>query len=76
VSIRLALVPAAVPIVAFVAGLSFANRIEPRVAGLPFLLFWILAWVVATPAFLGLAYLLDRRADRSVPQPGNEEPGR
>ena len=44
---RLALVPALTPAVALVAGL-------------PFLLAWILGWVLVTPAFLGLAYLLDR----------------
>jgi hypothetical protein len=48
------------PIVAIVAGLPFANRIEPILLGLPFLLFWIAGWVLLTPAFLGLAYLLRR----------------
>jgi len=46
--------------VALVAGLPFVNRLEPIVFGLPFLLAWILGWVLVTPAFLGLAYLLDR----------------
>ncbi len=40
------------------AGLPFANRLEPVVLGLPFLLFWILGWVLLTPVFLGVAYLL------------------
>jgi Protein of unknown function (DUF3311) len=57
---RLALVPALTPAVALVAGLPFVNRLEPIVFGLPFLLAWILGWVLVTPAFLGLAYLLDR----------------
>lgn len=26
----------------------FANRIEPRILGLPFLLAWIVAWVLLT----------------------------
>lgn len=51
------------PIVAIVAGLPFANRLEPRVAGLPFLLAWIAGWVLLTPLFLGAAYLLRRSDD-------------
>jgi hypothetical protein len=57
----LALVPAAIPVVALVGGLPFANRLEPRLFGMPFLLTWILAWVALTPAFLGVAYLIHRR---------------
>jgi hypothetical protein len=43
---------AAVPIAALTVAVPFVNRIEPRVLGLPFLLFWLTAWVVLTPAFL------------------------
>ena len=39
-----------IPPLALLAGLRFANRVEPYVLGLPFLLFWIVAWVVATSA--------------------------
>ncbi len=58
---RLALLPAAVPILALVLGLPYANRLEPVIAGLPFLLFWMLGWVLLTPAFLALAYVLVHR---------------
>jgi len=63
-----ALVLALIPAAALVAGLPFVNRLEPVVLGLPFLLFWIVGWVVLTPAFLAVAYLLaeagrDSRAD-------------
>lgn len=57
----LALLPAA----GMLGGLPFANRVEPYVAGLPFLLFWIVAWVLGTSAIMGLIYLLDRRRDRA-----------
>jgi hypothetical protein len=40
-------------------GIPFANRTEPYVLGLPFLLFWILAWVVSTSALMGVVYALD-----------------
>ena len=52
---------AAVPILALVGGLPLVNRAEPLVFGLPLLLFWMLAWVMATPAFLGLAYALQMK---------------
>jgi hypothetical protein len=64
---RLALATAFIPALALVAGLPFVNRLEPVMLGLPFLLFWILAWVVATPVFLAVAYLLtDRTPGRST----------
>jgi hypothetical protein len=52
---------ALVPPLALLAGLRFANRVEPYVFGLPFLLFWIVAWVVATSATMWLIWVLDRR---------------
>ena len=58
---RLPLVIAFIPALALVAGLPFVNRLEPVVLGLPFLLFWILGWVLATPLFLAAAYLVAAR---------------
>jgi hypothetical protein len=58
---RLSLTVAFVPALALVAGLPFVNRLEPVVLGLPFLLSWILGWVLATPLFLAAAYLLAGR---------------
>ena len=58
---RLPLAVAFVPALAIVAGLPFVNRLEPVVLGLPFLLAWILGWVLATPLFLAAAYLLAGR---------------
>ena len=63
ISRRLAVLVAAIPMTALLAGLTWANRLEPRVLGLPFLLSWIVGWVSATPLFLGAAYLLTREAD-------------
>ncbi len=53
-SLLIALTPAC----ALVGGLPFVNRLEPRVFGLPFLMSWIVGWVVLTPVFLYLAYLV------------------
>ena len=36
---------AAVPVAMLTVGIPFANRVEPRVLGLPFLLAWIIAWI-------------------------------
>jgi len=61
---RHALIPAAIPVLALTVGLPFVNRVHPVILGLPLLLFWTVAWVAATPGFLWLAYLIQRRAGR------------
>jgi hypothetical protein len=50
---------AALPFVGILGGIPFANRVEPYVLGLPFILFWILMWVVLTSIIMGVVYLLD-----------------
>lgn len=52
---------AAIPICALTFAVPFVNRIEPRVLGLPFVLFWIVAWVALTPAFLWTLGRVERR---------------
>jgi len=72
--LRHALVPASIPVLALIVALPFVNRVEPVVLGLPFLLFWILGWVLATPVLLGVAYLIARRADEGdAGGPGRDE---
>lgn len=39
------------------------NQVEPYVAGLPFVLFWAVLWVVLTSGFLLLSNLLDPAND-------------
>jgi hypothetical protein len=58
-----ALACGAVPFLALVAALPFINRLRPTVLGLPFVLFWILAWVALTPVFLFLADRFLRKGD-------------
>jgi hypothetical protein len=41
--------------------IPLANRMEPAFAGAPFLLVWIVAWVIVTPFFLSAAYRLQQR---------------
>ena len=52
---------ALVPVLALTLGIPFANRLEPRVCGLPFLLAWIVGWILLTPVFMTAVYRLDRR---------------
>ncbi len=60
---RLALLLGAIPFITLVFALPLVNRIHPTVLGLPFLLFWILLWVMLTPLILFLAYRVERRFD-------------
>ena len=52
---------AATPIAALSVAVPFVNRVEPRILGLPFVLAWIVAWVLATPAFLWTIGRIERR---------------
>jgi hypothetical protein len=65
-AMKRALICGAVPVLALVAALPFVNRLRPVVFGLPFGLFWILAWVGLTPVFLFLAdrFLRKERNDK------------
>ncbi len=61
---------AALPFVGILGGAGFANRTEPFVLGLPFLMAWIVAWVVASSAIMAVVYALDP-VNRG-PQPTDE----
>jgi hypothetical protein len=47
-----AIVLAAIPFFALILGPFIANRLEPRIFGLPFLLAYCVFWVLLTPVFL------------------------
>ncbi len=47
------------PFLGFFVGIFFANRVEPYVLGLPFIMFWIAMWVVLTSVIMGIIYTLD-----------------
>lgn len=57
---------AALPFLGILVGITFANRVEPFVLGLPFILFWIVMWVVLTSIIMAVVYRLDptNREDR------------
>ncbi|GLY11083.1 DUF3311 domain-containing protein [Bacillus badius] len=48
-----------VPFIGMCLLLPFANRIEPYIFGLPFLLFWIILWMVLSSAILAIVYKYD-----------------
>ena len=47
------------PFLGMLGGIVFANRVEPFVLGMPFILFWIVLWVVLTSAIMAIIYNLD-----------------
>jgi hypothetical protein len=55
------IVLAAVPFLALTLGPFVANRLEPRIFGLPFLLAYCVFWVLMTPLFL---FCVDRLRKR------------
>jgi hypothetical protein len=65
---------ALLPTLGILVGVPFANGVRGYVLGLPFLLFWILACVIATSAVLALLGALDRRDEAAAP-PAPEGPG-
>ena len=54
---------AALPTVLMLGGAPFANRVEPYVLGLPFLLAWIVGCVLLTSLVLTVVRAIDRRLD-------------
>jgi hypothetical protein len=68
---RIALILGAIPFITMVFALPLVNRIEPIILGLPFLLFWLLAWVVLTPVILALAYKLEKKYN--PPEDGEDQ---
>ena len=68
---KLALVLGAIPFITLVFALPLVNRIKPIILGFPFVLFWILSWVLLTPLVLYLAYRLEKKFNK--PDEGDSE---
>ena len=56
---------AALPFIGILVGISFVNRVEPLVLGMPLVLAWIVMWVVLGAAIMAIIYAFD---------PANREP--
>jgi hypothetical protein len=50
---------AALPFIGILLGVPFVNRVEPLVLGMPFVLGWIVAWVVLSSIIMAIVYRLD-----------------
>lgn len=50
---------ALIPVLCLVVGPVFANSVTPYVLGMPFLLFWVLLWVLITSLCMGIVYVFD-----------------
>lgn len=51
---------AVLPALGMLGGLPWANRVYPLVLGLPFLMAWLVGWVIATAALMACILRLDR----------------
>jgi hypothetical protein len=60
------------PTLGMLGGIVFVNRVRPLVLGLPFLFFWIAAWVVATSFIMWLILKLDRAHERDRAEQDSE----
>ena len=54
---------ALVPAIALLGAPWFANRVEPRVLGMPFLLAWLVFWIVIASACMWLIGRRDRQQE-------------
>jgi hypothetical protein len=50
---------ALLPFIGILACIPLVNKVTPYVFGLPFLLFWIVMWVVLTSGIMAVVYKLD-----------------
>ncbi|MBN6886708.1 uncharacterized protein DUF3311 [Cytobacillus horneckiae] len=48
-----------IPFIGMAFCLPWVNRIEPYVLGLPFILFWIVLWMVLSSAILYIVYRIE-----------------
>ncbi|NMM00576.1 DUF3311 domain-containing protein [Paraburkholderia sp. RP-4-7] len=62
---------AALPFVGILLGVPFVNRVEPLVLGMPFVLAWIVMWVVLSSIIMAIIYRLDS-TNRQLAADGEE----
>ncbi|MFC7393161.1 DUF3311 domain-containing protein [Scopulibacillus cellulosilyticus] len=47
------------PFLGILVGIIFANRVTPYVLGMPFMIFYLLLWLVLTSIILAVVYKFD-----------------
>jgi hypothetical protein len=68
-----AMVLGAIPFLAVCFSVPLWDRIRPTVLGLPFNFFWLMLWLLLTPACLLGAYCLEEsRESESHTEPGGQ----
>lgn len=50
---------AVLPFVGVLVGTPFFNNAEPSILGLPLILVWLVAWVLATSVIMAIVYWFD-----------------
>lgn len=55
------------PFAGILVGVFFVNRVTPFIFGMPFLLFWMVAWAVLTALLMLVVYRLDPANRRAAP---------
>jgi hypothetical protein len=55
-----------VPFIAMCLSVSLWDRIEPMIFGLPFNLFWLVAWIVLSSLCMWAAYRVEAVRDRKA----------
>ncbi|QPA32316.1 DUF3311 domain-containing protein [Thermaerobacillus caldiproteolyticus] len=50
---------ALLPFIGILGGITFVNQVTPYVLGMPFILFWIVMWVVLTSGIMAIVFKLD-----------------
>jgi membrane protein required for beta-lactamase induction len=48
-----------IPVIAMCLSVSLWDRIDPMIFGLPFNLFWLIAWIVLSTLCMGAAYRVE-----------------
>lgn len=48
-----------IPFIGILGGIPFVNKVHPYVFGLPFVLFWIVMWVLITSCIVAIVYKFD-----------------
>ena len=52
-------VMAALPFIGILLGVPFVNQVEPLILGMPFVLGWIVIWIVLSAIIMAIVYRLD-----------------
>jgi hypothetical protein len=64
---------ALLPFLGILIGVAFVNSVEPLVLGIPFVLAWIVGWVLLGSLIMGIIYFFD--PINAAPRQGDEGAG-